>query len=248
MAAACQAVEDSRIMGNVSPDRFGIYFGSGVGGLGTMSAEIETLLNRGPKRVSPFFVPMMIANIAAGNIAIRFGAQGACLPVVTACATGTNAIGEAMRAIRHGYADVILAGGAEAAITPIGIAGFTNCMALTSTDDPDAASIPFDRRRSGFVMGEGAGALRVEEYEHAKARGAKIYAEVCGYGATCDAYHITAPQPEAVAAAKAIEGALSESGAADGIYINAHGTSTPLNDKRRQRQSSLRWAKERRKP
>jgi len=231
MAAACQAVEDSRIMGNVSPDRFGIYFGSGVGGLGTMSAEIETLLNRGPKRVSPFFVPMMIANIAAGNIAIRFGAQGACLPVVTACATGTNAIGEAMRAIRHGYADVILAGGAEAAITPIGIAGFTNCMALTSTDDPDAASIPFDRRRSGFVMGEGAGALLLEEYEHAKARGAKIYAEVCGYGATCDAYHITAPQPEAVAAAKAIEGALSESGAAECIYINAHGTSTPLNDK-----------------
>lgn len=233
MAAACQAVEDSAILGKVEPERFGVYLGSGVGGLGTISSEIENLLNRGPKRVSPFFVPMMIGNIAAGNIAIRFQALGPCLPVVTACATGTSAIGEAMRAIRHGYTDVILAGGAEAAITPIGIAGFTNCMALTAEEDPDAASIPFDKRRSGFVMGEGAGALILEEYEHARARGAKIYAEVCGYGSTCDAYHMTAPHPEAAGGAKALADALREAGHTEQarVYINAHGTSTPLNDK-----------------
>lgn len=176
---------------------------------------------------------MMIANIASGHIAIRYNAQGPCIPIVTACATGTNSIGEAYRTIKHGYADAIITGGSEAAITPIGLAGFTNCLALTTTEDITAASIPFDRRRSGFVMGEGAGALILEEYEHAKNRGAKIYAEIAGYGSTCDAYHVTAPNPEAVSSAKAIENAYKESGMTDEkvIYINAHGTSTPLNDK-----------------
>jgi len=232
MAAACQAVSDSGILGTVTPDRFSVYFGSGIGGIGTFSNEVEKLLTKGPKRVSPYFIPMMIANMAAGMIAIRFHAEGSCLPVTTACATGNNALGEAYRAIRHGYTDAVIAGGAEAAITPIGIAGFSNMMALCTSDDPKTASIPFDKRRSGFVMGEGAGALILEEYEHAKARGARIYAEFAGYGSTCDAYHITAPHPEALGGAKAIAAALAESGMqdTDQIYINAHGTSTPLND------------------
>lgn len=233
IAAASQAVTDSNIMDAIDPQRFGVYFGSGTGGLETGSNEVEKLLNIGPKKVSPFYIPMMIANIAAGNIAIRFNAQGPCIPVVTACATGTNSIGEAFRAIRHGYADAIIAGGSEAAITPIGVAGFTNCLALTTTEDISSASIPFDKRRSGFVIGEGAGALVLEEYEHAVQRGANIYAEICGYGSTCDAYHITAPNPEAISSAKAIENAIKESGMENEtkIYINAHGTSTPLNDK-----------------
>jgi len=233
LAAATQAVKDSGIASSVDPDRFGVYFGSGTGGLQTISTELNKLNTAGPKKISPFFIPMMIANIAAGNIAIRFNAKGACIPIVTACATGTNSIGEAYRAIKHGYADAIIAGGAEAAITPIGIAGFTNCMALTTTEDIAAASIPFDRRRSGFVIGEGAGALILEEYEHAKNRGAKIYAEIAGYGSTCDAYHITAPGPDAESSAKAIYNAYYESGMTNeaGVYINAHGTSTPLNDK-----------------
>lgn len=233
IAAASQAVADSNIMDAIDPQRFGVYFGSGTGGLETGSNEVEKLLNIGPKKVSPFYIPMMIANIAAGNIAIRFNAQGPCIPVVTACATGTNSIGEAFRAIRHGYADAIIAGGSEAAITPIGVAGFTNCLALTTTEDISSASIPFDKRRSGFVIGEGAGALVLEEYEHAVQRGANIYAEICGYGSTCDAYHITAPNPEAISSAKAIENAIKESGMENEtkIYINAHGTSTPLNDK-----------------
>lgn len=233
IAAAAQAVEDSGIIGSVEPDRLGVYFGSGTGGLETASNEIEKLLSSGPKKVSPFYIPMMIANIAAGHIAIRYNAQGPCIPIVTACATGTNSIGEAYRTIKHGYADAIITGGSEAAITPIGLAGFTNCLALTTTEDITAASIPFDRRRSGFVMGEGAGALILEEYEHAIKRGAKIYAEIAGYGSTCDAYHVTAPNPEAVSSAKAIENAYKESGMTDEkvIYINAHGTSTPLNDK-----------------
>ena len=231
MAAACQAVEDSGISGKVAPERFGVYFGSGIGGLITMSNEIQKLLEKGPKRVSPFFIPMMIANMAAGNIAIRFQAKGPCLPVTTACATSTNEVGEAFHAIRAGLADVILAGGAEAAITPIGVAGFTNCMALSLSADPDAASLPFDKRRSGFVMGEGAGALILEEYEHAKRRGAKIYAEMTGYGCTCDAYHMTAPAPGGEGAARAIGLALEESGGAQWpLYLNAHGTGTPLND------------------
>jgi 3-oxoacyl-[acyl-carrier-protein] synthase II len=233
IAAASQAVADSNILDTIDPQRFGVYFGSGTGGLETGSNEIEKLLNSGPKKVSPFYIPMMIANIAAGNIAIRFNAQGPCIPVVTACATGTNSIGEAFRAIRYGYADAIIAGGSEAAITPIGVAGFTNCLALTTTEDISSASIPFDKRRSGFVIGEGAGALVLEEYEHAVHRGANIYAEICGYGSTCDAYHITAPNPEAISSAKAIENAIKESGMENEtkIYINAHGTSTPLNDK-----------------
>lgn len=232
MAAACQAVKDSKIQGQIDSKRLGVYFGSGVGGLITISEEVAKLLEKGPKRVSPFFIPMMIANIAAGNIAIRFDAQGPCLPVVTACATSNNEIGEAFHAIKEGYADAIIAGGAEAAITPIGVAGFTSCMALSLSENPEEASLPFDKRRSGFVMGEGAGALILEEYDHAKKRGAKIYAEICGYGCTCDAYHMTAPRPDGEGAARAITLALQEAGNPRGqIYINAHGTGTPLNDK-----------------
>lgn len=232
MAAACQAVEDSGISGKVEPERFGVYVGSGIGGLITISNEMQKLLEKGPKRVSPFFIPMMIANMAAGNIAIRFQAKGPCLPVTTACATSTNEVGEAFHAIRAGLADVILAGGAEAAITPIGVAGFINCMALSLSEDPDWASLPFDSRRNGFVMGEGAGALILEEYEHAKKRGARIYAEMTGYGCTCDAYHMTAPAPGGAGAARSISLALEETGEVTGqLYINAHGTGTPLNDK-----------------
>ena len=232
LAAAIQAVNDSGIQGTVDPERLGTYVGSGIGGMQTFVADTEKLLNRGPGRVSPFFVPMMIGNMGAGNIAIHFNAQGPSLPVVTACATSSNAIGEAFRAIRYGYADAIIAGGAEATIIPLAVAGFSNMKALSVSQDPDAASLPFDARRGGFVMGEGAGIVVLEEYEHAKARGARIYAEVAGYGNTCDAYHITAPQPEAVGAANAIRLALKEAGyAGEKLYINAHGTGTPMNDK-----------------
>ncbi len=231
--ATAQAMQDSGIADQVLPDRFGVYFGSGTGGFETFINEHNSLLNRGPQRVSPLFIAKMISNIAAGNIAIKFNAQGPCLSITTACATGTSCIGEAYRAIKHGYADAIIAGGSEAAITPLAVAGFDNCMALSEATDKDSASIPFDKRRNGFVMGEGAGALILEEYEHAVKRGAKIYAEVCGYGSTCDAYHVTAPHPEAIGAAKAIADAVKESGLTqtNRIYINAHGTSTPLNDK-----------------
>ena len=232
MAAAMQAVEDSGIEGSVAPERFGVYVGSGIGGMQTFVQETEKLLNRGPSRVSPFFVPMMIGNMAAGNIAIRYNAQGPCLPVVTACATSSHAIGEAYRAIRHGYADAIIAGGAEATITPMAVAGFANMKALSESEDPDAASLPFDARRGGFVIGEGSGIVVLEEYEHAVDRGAKIYAEVCGYGNTCDAYHITAPHPEATGAANAFRLALEEAGyKGERLYINAHGTGTSMNDK-----------------
>ncbi len=233
MASAVQAMEDSGLAGGgVDPERLGVYYGSGIGGIGTLIQECGKLLDGGPKKISPFFVPMMIANIAAGVIAIRFGAQGPTLPVVTACATSANTVGEAFRAIKHGYADAIIAGGAEAAVVPLAVAGFSNMMALSTRNDPLDSSIPFDKRRDGFVIGEGAGALVLEEYEHARNRGAKIYAEICGYGNTCDAYHMTAPQPEASAAAKAIELAVAEAGMQDEdrVYINAHGTSTPLND------------------
>ncbi|MCI5792429.1 MAG: beta-ketoacyl-ACP synthase II [Lachnospiraceae bacterium] len=232
MGAACQAVEDSSIIGTVEPERFAVYFGSGIGGIGTFSREHEKLMERGPSRVSPYFIPMLIANMAAGAIAIRFNCQGAAIPAVTACASGSNAIGEAVRAIRHGYADAAITGGSEAPITDCGVAGFVNIKALSLSEDPDAASLPFDKRRAGFVIGEGAGALILEEYEHAKARGAKIYAEVTGYGSTCDAYHITAPRPDASGGARAIKEALKESAyTGDGnIYINAHGTGTFLND------------------
>lgn len=233
IAAAVQAVNESGIIGNIDPERLGVYFGTGIGGLSTTYEEISKLNEKGPRRVSPHFIPMMIPNMAAGAIAIKFNATGPCIPITTACATGTSEIGEAYRAIKHGYADAIIAGGTEAAITPIGIAGFTNCMALSTSDDPNVASIPFDKRRSGFVMGEGAGAIILEEYEHAKARGVKIYAELGGYGSTCDAYHITAPHPEATGVTRAIKDAIREAGkeGETRVYINAHGTSTPLNDK-----------------
>ena len=233
IASAMQAVSDSKIAESVSPERFGVYFGSGIGGFETMITEHSKLLERGPQRVSPMFIPKMIANIAAGNIAIKFGAKGPCLSIVTACATGSSCIGEAFRAIKGGYADAIIAGGAEASINPLGVAGFINCMALCEGPDKDRASIPFDKERCGFVMGEGAGALILEDYEHAKERGAHIYAEVLGYGSTCDAYHVTAPAPGGDSAANAIKQSLCgiKDIAAEEVYINAHGTSTPLNDK-----------------
>mgnify|MGYP000352815086 CR=1 FL=1 len=232
MAAATQAVEESGVKGTLPPERIGTYFGSGIGGMHTFAEEQKVLMEKGPRRVSPFFVPGMIINMAGGLIAIKYNFQGASIPIVTACATGNNAIGEAYRAIKHGYLDAVLTGGAEAAIIPIGVAGFSNMKALSTQEDPSIACTPFDARRSGFVMGEGAGALMLEEYEHAVARGAKIYGELCGYGVTCDAYHMTAPRPDGSGAAKAMEMALADGGAKpeDVDYINAHGTSTPLND------------------
>lgn len=233
IASAVQAVEESGVIGTLSPERVAVYFGSGIGGIQTFTTEHNKLLQRGPGRVSPFFVPMMIANMAAGMIAIRFNCQNAALPAVTACASGSNAIGEALRAIRHGYADAAITGGAEAAITEPGVAGFINMQALSTATDPNAASLPFDKRRAGFVIGEGAAALVLEEYEHAVKRGAKIYGEIVGYGSTCDAYHITAPRPDADGGRRAMVEAMTEAGykAGESVYINAHGTGTPLNDK-----------------
>lgn len=233
VAAADQAVKESGVIGSLPADRVAVYFGSGIGGIQTFSSEMKKMESRGPSRVSPFFVPMMIANMAAGMIAIRFNCQGAALPAVTACASGSNAIGEALRAIRHGYADAVITGGSEASICEIGIAGFVNMQALSVSSDPNAASLPFDKRRAGFVIGEGAAALVLEEYEHAKARGARIYAELVGYGSSCDAYHITAPRPDADGGRRAMVEAMKEAGysEADSVYINAHGTGTPLNDK-----------------
>ena len=233
MAAATQAVEESGIKDTLPPERIGTYFGSGIGGMSTFAQEQKVLMEKGPRRVSPFFVPGMIINMAGGLIAIKYNFQGASIPIVTACATGNNAIGEAYRAIKHGYLDAVLTGGAEAAIIPIGVAGFSNMKALSTTEDPAAACVPFDARHNGFVMGEGAGALVLEEYEHAVARGAKIYGELCGYGVTCDAHHITAPHPEGLGGAAALTMALEEAGGCEDfskLYINAHGTSTPLND------------------
>lgn len=231
LAAATQAMEDSALK-DYDPERLGVYFGSGIGGIHALLDENRKLQASGPSRISPFLVPMMIGNTAAGNIAIRFHAQGPCLPVVTACATGSNAVGEAYRAIAHGYADYILAGGSEASIVDLAVAGFTSCMALTTNPDPATACTPFDARRSGFVIGEGAGALVLEEWEHAQSRGAHIYAELSGYGCTCDAHHITAPDPEAGGASRAIAQAAQPLCLAEDalLYINAHGTSTPLND------------------
>ena len=232
MAAAWQAVNESGILGTLPPEELGVYVGSGIGGYHTSVVEFEKMMNRGPSRVSPLYIPMMIANIATGNIAIKFNAQGPSLPVVTACATSTNAVGEAYRAIKDGYATAIIAGGAEAAIEPMGVAGFCNCKALCETDDPNSASLPFDKRRAGFTMGEGAGVLVLEELEHARARGANILAEVVGYGNTCDAHHITAPDPEGRGAERAIRQAVTQMGPLDGeLYINAHGTGTQLNDR-----------------
>lgn len=236
VAAAWQAVNESglnsREGGNIDPLRFGVYVGSGIGGFSTMMRESEKILNEGAKWVSPLFVPTMIANIASGNIAIRNNACGPCLPVVTACATSTHAIGEAFRAIKYGYADAIIAGGTEAAVIPLAIAGFANAKALSKAEDPKYASLPFNKNRGGFVLSEGAAILILEEYEHAKARGADIIAEVCGYGNTCDAYHVTAPRPDGSTQSAAIRQALDEGEytSEDVLYINAHGTGTGLND------------------
>lgn len=236
VAAAWQAVKQSGLSsaedGNIDPLRFGVYVGSGIGGFSTQMRETEKILNEGAKWVSPLFIPTMISNIAAGNIAIRNNACGPCLPVVTACATSTHAIGEAFRAIKHGYADAIIAGGSEAAVIPLAIAGFANAKALSKAEDPKYASLPFNKNRGGFVMSEGAAMLVLEEYEHAVARGAEIIAEVCGYGNTCDAHHVTAPRPDGVTQAAAIRQALDEAGytSDDVLYINAHGTGTALND------------------
>lgn len=236
IAASYQAMQESGLdageNGNIDPYRLGVYVGSGIGGFSTQVKETEKMLKDGPKWVSPLFIPTMIANIAAGTIAIRNKAYGPCLPVVTACATSTHAIGEAYRAIRHGYADAIIAGGSEAAVLPIGIAGFANAKALSRSEDPKYASLPFSADRGGFVLSEGAAVLVLEEYEHAKARGAEIIAEVCGYGNTCDAYHATAPRPDGSTQAAAIKMALDQAGYSsdDVLYINAHGTGTALND------------------
>lgn len=237
VAAAEQAVASSGLSaaegGNIDPLRLGVYVGSGIGGFATQCREHAKLISDGPRRVSPHFIPSMIANIAAGNIAIRYKASGPCLPVVTACATSTHAIGEAYRAIKHGYADAIIAGGSEAPILPLGIAGFANARALSRAENPDYASLPFNKNRGGFVIAEGAAILVLEEYEHAVARGANILAEVCGYGNTCDAHHVTAPSPDGITQAAAIRMALDEANfdaTADTLYINAHGTGTPLND------------------
>lgn len=231
-ASAQQAVDESGIAGKVDPDRFSVLFGTGIGGINTFETEHTKLLEKGPRRVSPLFIPMMISNMAAGMIAIRHDCRGTAMPIVTACASGSNAIGEAMRLIRHGYADAVITGGTEAAVTPSAVAGFVNMQALSTSDDPNAASLPFDSRRGGFVIGEGSVAFVLEEYEHAVNRGARIYGEICGYGTTCDAYHITAPHPEARGGAKAMTDAMAEAGytAEDTVYVNAHGTGTPMND------------------
>lgn len=234
IVAADQALKNSGLdLEKEDLDRIGVSIGSGIGGLETIENECGKLATGKSKRVSPFFVPMSIVNLVAGNVAIKYGLRGPCTSIVTACATGTNSIGESFRTIKHGYADVMVAGGAEAPITRIGVGGFHGMKALNSHNDPKRASIPFDKERSGFVMGEGAGVLVLESLEHAQKRGAKIYAEVVGYGSTCDAYHITSPAPDGSGAAKAMEYAIKEAGIApeDISYINAHGTSTQLNDK-----------------
>ena len=234
IAAAQQAVDQAGLTpGTFNPYRTGVIYGSGIGGLYITETEVEKLINKGPGRVSPFAIPELIPNIVAAHLSMRFGFKGENYCPVSACATANHAIGEAMRAIRHGYQDIVLCGGSENGIIPFSLAGFQNMKALHTGDDPTAASIPFDARRSGFVMGEGAGALVLESLSHAQARGATIYAEVAGYGASGDAYHITSPSPEGDAAAAAILGAIEDAGLKpeDVDYINAHGTSTPLNEK-----------------
>ena len=235
LAAASQAMRDSglEVGKDVDPSRFGCAIGSGVGGIQTFCREHVSMLENGARGVSPLFIPEMIANIASGNVAITYHAEGPNLPVVTACATGTHSIGEAYRLIREGRADAMISGGAEAALCEMAICGFANSKALTTSDDPMAASLPFDLRRKGFVIGEGAGIMILEEYETARRRGAHIYAEVSGYGNTCDAFHYTAPRADAKCATECIRLALEEAGYKDGepLYINAHGTGTPLNDK-----------------
>ncbi|MBK4839958.1 beta-ketoacyl-acyl-carrier-protein synthase II [Enterococcus faecium] len=231
--AALEAMEMSGLdKEKMNQDRFGVIIGSGIGGLPTIENQVIRLHEKGAKRVSPMFVPMAIANMATGNIALRVGAKGICTAIVTACASGTNSIGEAFRNIKHGYSDVILAGGTEATICEMGIAGFAALTALSESTDPNRGSIPFDENRNGFVMGEGAGVLVLESLEHAQARGAKIYGEIVGYGANCDAYHMTAPTPDGSGASKAMKFAMEEAGVQPEQvgYINAHGTSTPAND------------------
>ena len=236
VAAAWQAMKQSGLDphegGNIDPFRLGVYVGSGVGGFTATERECAKIMNEGAKWVSPNFIPTMISNMAAGNIAIRHNACGPCVSLSTACATSTHTIGEAYRAVKHGYADAVIAGGSEAGITPLGIAGFANAKALSRAENPEYASLPFNKNRGGFVMAEGAAVLILEEYERAVARGAEILAEICGYGNTCDAYHVTAPRPGGQTQAKAIEEALTEAGYSsdDVLYINAHGTGTPLND------------------
>ncbi len=233
LIASMEAFNNSGLdLEKIDKDRFGVMFSSGIGGYNTHEVEIKNVYDRGPKRVSPMYVPMAIINAVGANIAIKYGARGMCTSVVTACATGTNSIGDAFRHIKHGYADVIICGASEAPITTIGIAGFQNMRALNSNNDPERASIPFDKERSGFVMGEGAGTLVLESLEHAQKRGAKILAEVVGYGSTCDAFHITSPDPEGFGASKAMKDAIQEANidTSEISYINAHGTSTPYND------------------
>lgn len=231
MAAADEAMEQSGLQGKIESDRIGVCFGSGIGGIETLCTEHRNLLEKGSRKVSPRFVPKMIYNIAAGNLAIRYNANGPCTAVSTACATGATAIGEGYRTILHGYADAMICGGSEAAINALCMAGFGNCQALSTATDKDNACMPFDKRRNGFIMAEGAGVMILEDYDHAVARGANIIAEVCGYGSTCDAHHVTAPDPEAKYTAKAFLDAYADCGVpAEKIYVNAHGTSTPLND------------------
>lgn len=234
MVSAEEALKDSGLdLDTLDKYRFGVLVGSGIGGIGTIEKEHVTLMEKGPGRVRPIFIPMIIGNMAAGNIAIKFGAKGVCTTVVTACATGTNAIGEAYKMIEGGRADVMIAGGTEASITPLSIAGFISLTALSRSDDPKRASIPFDKERGGFVMGEGSGIVILESLEHAKKRNANIYAEVVGYGSTCDAYHITALDPEGEGPARAMEIAIEDAGIdkEEISYINAHGTGTLPNDK-----------------
>lgn len=236
VASAYQAMKDSGLVSgeNIDPFRLGVYIGSGIGGFETIQREVSKILEDPTGRwISPNFVPCIIGNMAAGQVAIKFQANGPCIDVVTACATSTHAIGEAYRAIKHGYADAILSGGTDKAVIPIGVAAFANAKTLSKIEDPKKASLPFNANRDGFVMAEGSAVLMLEEYEHAKARGAKIYAEVVGYGSTCDAYHATAPNKEGTTQARCISDALSEAGfdpKKDNLYINAHGTATHLND------------------
>ncbi len=233
VAAAKEALEDSGLdTAKEDPYRIGVSVGSGIGSLQAMEREHGRLVEKGPAKVNPLLVPMMISNMAAGNISIQFGLKGKSINVVTACATGTNSIGEAFRAIQYGDAEVMVAGGAESSVTPIGIAGFSALTALSSCEDPNRCSIPFDKERSGFIMGEGAGIVVLEELEHARARGAKIYGEVAGYGCSSDAYHITSPAEDGAGAAKAMEYAIADAGIAreEIMYINAHGTGTHHND------------------
>lgn len=233
VAAAGEAGADSGIDGTIDPKRLGCYFASGIGGMCTMTEEQVKLMNKGARRVSPYTITNMMGNASAGTVAIKHGCKGPCMSIATACASSTHAIGEAYRAILHGYADAMYTGGTEATILPLCVAGFINCQALSCSADADRASIPFDKERNGFVMGEGAACLILEEYEHAKARNAHIYCEIVGYGSTCDAHHITAPDPDGEGGGDAIAMALGTAGKYDAakVYINAHGTSTPMNDR-----------------